>query len=80
MDNAHSGIIYDGDWKNDMEFATCSADGLIKLWDLSLKEPKQIFKGHAGEVQQVKWDHAGSMLASCAEDYTAKVERWDNVR
>ena len=73
VDGAHAGIIYDGDWKNDKEFATCSADGFIKLWDLSAIEPKQIFKGHTGEVQQVRWDFAGTVLASCGDDCAAKI-------
>lgn len=73
VEKAHSGRIYDCDWKNEKEFATGSADGLIKLWDLSQKEPKYVFKGHSGEVQQVRWDSMGTVLASSADDNTAKI-------
>jgi WD40 repeat protein len=73
IENAHTGAIYDGDWKNDREFATCSADGLVKLWDLSSQTSKQIFKGHKGAVTQIKWDTAGTILASTGADMTVKV-------
>lgn len=73
IENAHEGIIYDLDWKNDKEFATCSADGLIKSWDLSLPQCKQIYKGHKGAVNQIKWDSAGTILASSGMDKAIKV-------
>ena len=38
-------------------------------------EPLHKFVGHTDEVNAVKWDPSGSLLASCSDDYTAKV--WD---
>ncbi|CAN0491080.1 unnamed protein product, partial [Hapterophycus canaliculatus] len=29
--------------------------------------------GHCDEVNAIKWDPSGSLLASCSDDYTAKV-------
>jgi WD40 repeat protein len=30
-----------------------------------------------GEVNAIKWDPTGSLLASCSDDYTAKVIAYD---
>ena len=31
------------------------------------------FQGHNDEVNAIKWDPSGTLLASCSDDYTAKV-------
>ncbi len=72
VENAHAAAICDADWKNDTEFATCGADGLVKLWDLSRRDPVHTFRGHKGEVTHVKWDSAGTILASSGSDHSAK--------
>ncbi|KAL4611067.1 hypothetical protein ACB092_08G097500 [Castanea dentata] len=35
--------------------------------------PIKTFSGHQGEVNCVKWDPTGSLLASCSDDITAKI-------
>ncbi|MBA0801950.1 hypothetical protein Gohar_012287, partial [Gossypium harknessii] len=35
--------------------------------------PIKTFAGHQGEVNCVKWDPTGSLLASCSDDITAKI-------
>lgn len=40
------------------------------LHDLNLPSLNFAFQG---EVNAIKWDPAGSLLASCSDDYTAKV-------
>eukprot|EP00298_Acanthocystis_sp_HF-20_P006378 c16260_g1_i1.p1 GENE.c16260_g1_i1~~c16260_g1_i1.p1 ORF type:complete len:315 (+),score=121.27 c16260_g1_i1:1-945(+) len=58
--------------------ATCSSDRLIKIFDITSKQPKAIAElaGHSGPVWQVSWAHPkfGSMLASCG--YDRKVIIW----
>jgi transducin (beta)-like 1 len=37
------------------------------------EQPVKKFQGHTDEVNAIKWDPTGTMLASCSDDYTAKV-------
>jgi transducin (beta)-like 1 len=36
-----------------------------------------LFAPFQGEVNAIKWDPTGSLLASCSDDYTAKVIAYD---
>lgn len=36
-----------------------------------------VFVPFQGEVNAIKWDPTGSLLASCSDDYTAKVIAYD---
>ena len=66
-------MIYDADWKNETVFATCGEDKLIKIWDLTSNTPLSVLGGHTGTIMHLKWDMAGTLLASSSEDNTAKV-------
>ncbi|CAM9667584.1 unnamed protein product, partial [Sphacelaria rigidula] len=35
--------------------------------------PLLLCSGHTDEVNAIKWDPSGSLLASCSDDYTAKI-------
>lgn len=42
--------------------------------------PDDVFApGHTDEVNAIKWDPSGNLLASCSDDYTAKVTRLDYI-
>ncbi|KAL6993804.1 WD40 repeat-containing protein hos15, variant 2 [Sarracenia purpurea var. burkii] len=69
----HSGPTLDVDWRNNVSFATSSTDNMIYVCKVGETHPIKIFPGHKGEVNCVKWDPAGSLLASCSDDITAKV-------
>lgn len=73
VDNAHDGVVFDGAWKNNREFATGGGDSLIKFWDLALAEPRAVFKGHSKDIEHVQWDKSGTVLASCGSDNTVKI-------
>ena len=63
----------DVDWRNNSSFATCSTDKLIHVCKIGDTAPQKTFQGHADEVNAIKWDPSGRLLASCSDDRTAKV-------
>jgi transducin (beta)-like 1 len=73
--SVHSGPTLDGDWKDDTTFATSSTDCRILVCRLGDAQPLRQLQGHSSEVNAVRWDPTGTMLASCSDDGTAKV--WD---
>ncbi|KAJ3318382.1 hypothetical protein HDV06_000511 [Boothiomyces sp. JEL0866] len=69
----HTGPTLDVDWRDDITFATSSADKKIFVCQLGSLEPLKRFSGHTDEVNCIRWDPRGKYLASCADDRTAKV-------
>nr|KYP35788.1 F-box-like/WD repeat-containing protein TBL1XR1-B [Cajanus cajan] len=69
----HSGPTLDVDWRNNVSFATSSTDNMIYVCKVGESHPIKTFAGHQGEVNCVKWDPTGSLLASCSDDITAKI-------
>ncbi|XP_024984046.1 WD40 repeat-containing protein HOS15 [Cynara cardunculus var. scolymus] len=69
----HSGPTLDVDWRNNHSFASSSTDSMIYVCKIGESRPIKLFAGHKGEVNCVKWDPTGSLLASCSDDVTAKI-------
>ncbi|KAJ1403201.1 WD40/YVTN repeat-like-containing domain superfamily [Sesbania bispinosa] len=69
----HSGPTLDVDWRSNVSFATSSTDHMIYVCKIGENRPIKTFAGHQGEVNCVKWDPTGSLLASCSDDVTAKI-------
>lgn len=69
----HTGPILDVDWRNNISFATSSTDSMVYVCKMGETRPIKSFSGHEGEVNCVKWDPTGSLLASCSDDTTAKI-------
>lgn len=69
----HDAPTLDVDWKDDETFASCSTDKMIYLCSLESNSPVQTFEGHEDEINCLKFDPSGNLLASCADDYTAKI-------
>ena len=69
----HTAPTLDVDWRNNVSFATSSMDHMIFVCKLGETKPIKAFKGHTDEVNAIKWDPTGTLLASCSDDYTAKV-------
>ncbi|GLT68834.1 hypothetical protein SLA2020_410320 [Shorea laevis] len=69
----HSGPTLDVDWRSNVSFATSSTDNMIYVCKIGETRPIKTFVGHKGEVNCVKWDPTGSLLASCSDDITAKI-------
>lgn len=71
----HFAPALDVDWKDDVTFASCSTDKTVQICRVGFARPIKTYTGHADEVNAVKWDPSGTLLASCSDDCTAKV--WD---
>ncbi|KAH0918335.1 hypothetical protein HID58_025995 [Brassica napus] len=71
--NCNIGPTLDVDWRNNVSFATSSTDTMIYLSKIGETRPVKTFAGHQGEVNCVKWDPTGTLLASCSDDSTAKM-------
>lgn len=69
----HSGPTLDVDWRNNNSFATSSTDNMIYVCKIGENRPLKTFAGHQGEVNCVKWDPSGTLLASCSDDNSAKI-------
>jgi len=83
FDTEHSDFIHDVqfDYYGRL-LATCSSDGLIKIWEISETTQKFVteLKGHDGPVWQISWAHPkfGKILASCS--YDRKVNIWRETK
>jgi transducin (beta)-like 1 len=71
----HQAPALDVDWKDDVTFASCSTDKTVHICRVGVAKPLKTYTGHVDEVNAVKWDPSGTLLASCSDDCTAKV--WD---
>ncbi|KAL3316451.1 Transducin (beta)-like 1 X-linked receptor 1 [Cichlidogyrus casuarinus] len=71
----HTAPTLDVDWQNTDTFASCSTDTNIHVCRLGRDKPIMTFQGHANEVNAIKWDPSGRLLASCSDDMTLKL--WD---
>uniref|UniRef100_A0A8B9GJN3 Transducin beta like 1 X-linked n=1 Tax=Astyanax mexicanus TaxID=7994 RepID=A0A8B9GJN3_ASTMX len=69
----HSAPALDVDWQNNTTFASCSTDMCIHVCRLGSDRPLKTFTGHTNEVNAIKWDPSGTLLASCSDDMTLKV-------
>eukprot|EP00064_Thunnus_orientalis_P004593 superscaffoldBa00000421_g4605 len=68
----HSAPALDVDWQNNTTFASCSTDMCIHVCRLGSDRPLKTFQGHTNEVNAIKWDPSGMLLASCSDDMTLK--------
>lgn len=69
----HAGPTLDVDWRDDTSFASCSTDKTIYVCRVDEDAPLRVFHGHEDEINTVRWDPSGTMLASCSDDRTVKV-------
>lgn len=69
----HEAPALDVDWQDNTSFASCSTDMKIHVCRLGEARPVRTFEGHTNEVNAIKWNPSGSMLASCSDDMTLKI-------
>ncbi|KAK9831105.1 hypothetical protein WJX74_003493 [Apatococcus lobatus] len=69
----HTAPVLDVDWSSHNTFATCSTDQMIFVCRVGEQQPVHRFEGHSDEVNAVKWNSTGTILASCSDDNTARV-------
>ncbi|KAK4726194.1 hypothetical protein R3W88_031111 [Solanum pinnatisectum] len=65
--------LLDVAWRNNDSFATSSADNMIYVCKVGENKPVKTFSGHQNEINAIKWDPSGSLLASCFDDTTVKM-------
>jgi transducin (beta)-like 1 len=77
--------IYSGGYQGRDVFASCSTDRTIAVCALSsdmefvsdspttTTTPLQVLVGHADEVNAIRWDPSGTLLASCSDDHNVFV-------
>ncbi|KAF7328816.1 F-box-like/WD repeat-containing protein TBL1Y [Mycena venus] len=75
----HKGCCLDIDWISDTLFASCSADQLIYIMQIGNTEPVKTLSGHGNEINQIKCNPAGTRLASCSDDMTARIWKVDDI-
>ncbi|KAI8063567.1 WD40-repeat-containing domain protein [Gongronella butleri] len=54
-----------------------SEDGIVYIWDLGTGEILQKLRGHSGLVYETAWNATQGLLASCSDDQTVKIWRYD---
>ncbi|KAF9361199.1 hypothetical protein BGX34_007286, partial [Mortierella sp. NVP85] len=69
----HTGAVLDVDWLDNSTFATSSSDGKVYVCKVDSADPLKVFEGHKDEVNAIRWDPLGDLLASCSDDKTAKI-------
>jgi transducin (beta)-like 1 len=69
----HTQPCLDVDWRDEDSFASCSTDRAIYVCKLNSTNYLKCFTGHKDEVNAIKWDPSGQLLASCSDDCTAKL-------
>lgn len=66
-------------WQTVDRFASCTADGAIKLFTLSLPDPVRTWrKAHSTEVNVIEWNGSADVLASSSADKSMKLWREAN--
>lgn len=69
----HDAPALDVDWQDNESFASCSTDMKIHVCRNGIHQPVRTFEGHTNEVNAIKWNPSGTLLASCSDDMTLKI-------
>ena len=62
--------------------ATAGTDGNVIVWKLDATGPEKLddFHDHDGPVNDLAWNSDGSTLATCGDDRTVILRRWNSLR
>ncbi|KZV99026.1 WD40 repeat-like protein [Exidia glandulosa HHB12029] len=70
---SHRTTCLDVDWRDEFMVATCGSDGQIVLSSLDPSASNLGWRGHQAEINQLRFNGARDMLASCSDDHTTKI-------
>lgn len=74
----HRAPVLDVDWQSEDTLASSGSDKMIYVWRVGEPKPLRVFCGHQDEVNSIKWDPTGTLLASASDDCTVKI--WRPIR
>ncbi|KAF6003591.1 Transducin (beta)-like 1 X-linked receptor 1 [Cyanidiococcus yangmingshanensis] len=74
----HRAPVLDVDWQSEDTFASSGSDKMIYVFRVGESKPLRMFYGHQDEVNSIKWDPTGTLLASGSDDCTVKI--WRPIR
>lgn len=63
----------------DSTLATCSADNSVNLLRLGEARPVRTLRGHTDEVNAIRFDSTGTLLASASDDMTCRIWSLDAI-
>ncbi|EIM83444.1 WD40 repeat-like protein [Stereum hirsutum FP-91666 SS1] len=69
----HTDCCLDVDWLDDEIYTSCGADHLIFISKVGETTPLKKLVGHSNEINQVKVNKSRRLLASCSDDWTARI-------
>lgn len=69
----HSAPVLDCDWRTNAMYATASADRTVAAFRVGDDRPLKVWRGHTQDVNSVRWDAAGKLLASGSDDGTVRI-------
>ena len=63
----------------EIKLATAGTDGNVIVWNLAETGPERLdeFQDHDGPVNDLIWNGDGSILATCGDDRTVIIRKWD---
>ncbi|KAH8099279.1 WD40 repeat-like protein [Cristinia sonorae] len=71
--SCHKECCLDVDWISEDIFASCGADAQINIWKLDSLTAVRTLSGHTKDVNQIKCNPKHTLLASCSDDWTARI-------
>ncbi|KAH9950912.1 WD40 repeat-like protein [Amylocystis lapponica] len=75
----HKDRCFDVDWITEDIFASCGADGVIRILSLESSTRSKTLIGHNSEVNQIKCNASCTRLASCSDDSTARLWNIEDI-
>ena len=68
-------VVWNPDVNSDVNLASCSSDGSVKLWNFEQEEPINDLSGHEERVSRCAFHPSGRFLACCVYDKSWRL--WD---
>lgn len=60
-----------------LAYAKYKSNNDVAVIDLESRKVIENLKGHYGHIQDIEWNHAGDLLATCSQDATVRIWKFD---